>query len=169
MNAAFPPAAPAPMALRCPKCAADMTTYERSGIVVDQCRECRGIFLDRGELERLVDIESGTGWTGPRMTAPPPVDPRTLDPRYADSRPAGPPFADPRHGDPRYGDPRYGDPRQPGGAQPPASRDSSSAAYRPDWHGWDDDDRDDRRRDGRGAKPQKRRSILGELLEGLGD
>lgn len=164
MNAAFPPAAPAPMALRCPKCAADMTTYERSGIVVDQCRECRGIFLDRGELERLVDIESGTGWTGPRMTAPPPVDPRTLDPRYADPRPAGPPF-----GDPRYGDPRYGDPRQPGGAQPPAPRDSSSAAYRPDWHGWDDDDRDDRRRDGRGAKPQKRRSILGELLEGLGD
>jgi Zn-finger nucleic acid-binding protein len=24
---------------------------------VDQCTECRGIFLDRGELERLVDAE----------------------------------------------------------------------------------------------------------------
>jgi Zn-finger nucleic acid-binding protein len=55
-----------------------MATYERSGIVVDQCPECRGIFLDRGELERLVDIESGTGWTGPRMTVPP-TDPRLLD------------------------------------------------------------------------------------------
>ena len=34
-----------------------MRTYERNGVVVDQCTECRGIFLDRGELERLVDAE----------------------------------------------------------------------------------------------------------------
>ena len=36
-----------------------MRTYERSGVTVDQCTECRGIFLDRGELERLVDAEQG--------------------------------------------------------------------------------------------------------------
>ncbi|MGZ5307416.1 MAG: zf-TFIIB domain-containing protein, partial [Actinomycetota bacterium] len=30
------PAHPAPLALRCPKCAAEMVTYERSGIHVDQ-------------------------------------------------------------------------------------------------------------------------------------
>ena len=34
-----------------------MVTYERSGIHLDQCRECRGFFLDRGELEKLVDAE----------------------------------------------------------------------------------------------------------------
>ena len=34
-----------------------MRQYERSGVTVDQCLECRGIFLDRGELERLVDAE----------------------------------------------------------------------------------------------------------------
>ena len=34
-----------------------MRSYERNGVVVDQCTECRGIFLDRGELERLVDAE----------------------------------------------------------------------------------------------------------------
>jgi uncharacterized protein len=34
-----------------------MRTYERSGVAVDQCTECRGIFLDRGELERLIDAE----------------------------------------------------------------------------------------------------------------
>jgi Zn-finger nucleic acid-binding protein len=45
----------APMAMRCPKCAADMYRYERHGIVIDQCVDCRGIFLDRGGLERLVD------------------------------------------------------------------------------------------------------------------
>ncbi|MEO5965519.1 MAG: zf-TFIIB domain-containing protein [Candidatus Limnocylindrales bacterium] len=60
-------------ALRCPKCADEMVTYERSGVVVDQCRDCRGIFLDHGELERLVDAESGgAGWTGPQMAAPAP-------------------------------------------------------------------------------------------------
>ena len=37
-----------------------MRTYERNGVHVDQCTECRGIFLDRGELERLVDAE--TAW-----------------------------------------------------------------------------------------------------------
>jgi uncharacterized protein len=43
--------------LTCPKCAGQMRSYERNGVVVDQCTECRGIFLDRGELERLVDAE----------------------------------------------------------------------------------------------------------------
>lgn len=35
-----------------------MRTYERNGIVIDQCTGCHGIFLDRGELERLIGIES---------------------------------------------------------------------------------------------------------------
>ena len=34
-----------------------MRAYERSGVTVDQCGDCRGIFLDRGELERLIDAE----------------------------------------------------------------------------------------------------------------
>ena len=45
-------------AMTCPKCANAMRSYERNGIVVDQCTTCRGVFLDRGELERLVDAES---------------------------------------------------------------------------------------------------------------
>jgi Zn-finger nucleic acid-binding protein len=36
-----------------------MRTYERNGILIDQCEECRGIFLDRGELEQLLDAERG--------------------------------------------------------------------------------------------------------------
>ena len=46
------------MELTCPKCHGTMRTYERNGVHVDQCSECRGIFLDRGELEALVDAES---------------------------------------------------------------------------------------------------------------
>ena len=43
--------------LTCPKCGGEMRSYERNEVVVDQCTDCRGIFLDRGELERLVDAE----------------------------------------------------------------------------------------------------------------
>lgn len=43
--------------LVCPKCQGSMRSYERSGVTVDQCSECRGIFLDRGELERLIEAE----------------------------------------------------------------------------------------------------------------
>lgn len=46
--------------LTCPKCQGAMRTYERSGVVIDQCTECRGIFLDHGELERLVDAMTTT-------------------------------------------------------------------------------------------------------------
>jgi uncharacterized protein len=46
------------MELTCPKCHGTMRTYERNGVHVDQCTECRGIFLDRGELERLIDAEN---------------------------------------------------------------------------------------------------------------
>jgi uncharacterized protein len=56
------------MELTCPKCQGSMRTYERNGVHVDQCTECRGIFLDRGELERLVDAE--TAWHGGRPSAP---------------------------------------------------------------------------------------------------
>lgn len=31
--------------LTCPKCAGSMRAHERSGITIDQCTECRGIFL----------------------------------------------------------------------------------------------------------------------------
>ena len=57
------------MELTCPKCQGPMRTYERNGVHVDQCTECRGIFLDRGELERLVTAESH--WQGTAAAAPP--------------------------------------------------------------------------------------------------
>ncbi len=55
--------APVTVALVCPKCHGAMRTYHRSGITVELCEDCRGIFLDRGELERLIDTEGG-GWSG---------------------------------------------------------------------------------------------------------
>ncbi|MGL5826714.1 MAG: zf-TFIIB domain-containing protein [Nocardioides sp.] len=45
-----------------------MRTYERNNVHVDQCTECRGVFLDRGELERLMAAEAAYS---PSATPPP--------------------------------------------------------------------------------------------------
>jgi uncharacterized protein len=55
--------------MTCPKCQGEMRTYERNGVHVDQCNDCRGLFLDRGELERLVDAE-GSFYSEPSAPAP---------------------------------------------------------------------------------------------------
>lgn len=57
--------------LTCPKCQGSMRQYERSGITVDQCGECRGIFLDRGELDRLIDAENAGSAPAPAPTPTP--------------------------------------------------------------------------------------------------
>lgn len=45
-------------ALLCPKCTNIMSRYERNGVVIDQCSGCGGLFLDRGELEHLIQAEA---------------------------------------------------------------------------------------------------------------
>lgn len=51
--------------MQCPKCRGNMRTYERNGVHIEQCDNCRGIFLDYGELETLSRMES-------QYNAPPP-------------------------------------------------------------------------------------------------
>ena len=57
------------MQMSCPKCNGPMRQYERSGVTVDQCTECRGIFLDRGELEKLFEAEAN--WNRQQAAAQP--------------------------------------------------------------------------------------------------
>lgn len=63
------------MELTCPKCQGVMRTYERNNVHVDQCADCRGIFLDRGELEKLTAAESH--WQGTATAAPPTQHPQS--------------------------------------------------------------------------------------------
>ena len=89
--------------LICPKCQGRMRTYERSGVTVDQCTECRGIFLDRGELERLVDAEQGWQRSHPASRG------RYDDERERDRGPRFPtPFGDRDDDDDDYDRRRYG-------------------------------------------------------------
>lgn len=40
--------------MNCPRCLCPMFELDRDGITVDRCDRCRGIWLDRGELEKLL-------------------------------------------------------------------------------------------------------------------
>jgi uncharacterized protein len=58
-----------------------MKTVDRMGIHIDQCEGCRGIFLDRGELEQIVGAEQR--YTA--AAAPPPA--YQPDPGYGQAPP----------------------------------------------------------------------------------
>jgi Zn-finger nucleic acid-binding protein len=73
--------------LICPKCQGPMRTYERNSVTVDQCTDCRGIFLDRGELERLVDAEQG--WQRSHPASRDRDDARDYDRDRSRDRPSG--------------------------------------------------------------------------------
>ena len=55
----------------CPKCHGVMRSYERNGVHIEQCTDCRGLFLDRGELEHLVAAEASWSAAPPAPPAPP--------------------------------------------------------------------------------------------------
>lgn len=44
--------------IACPKCAAPMHTRRRNGVTIEQCVSCKGMFLDRGELEQFIGAEA---------------------------------------------------------------------------------------------------------------
>lgn len=41
--------------MKCPNDSATLVMSERSGVEIDYCPECRGIWLDRGELDKILD------------------------------------------------------------------------------------------------------------------
>lgn len=47
--------------MRCPLCEVPMKEIERQGVVIDICPECRGVWLDRGELDKLLAAEGSCG------------------------------------------------------------------------------------------------------------
>ncbi len=72
-NASGPPPASAPMA--CPVDGATLVMSERSGIEIDYCPTCRGVWLDRGELDKIIERNAEAGATPPQAQAPQPAPP----------------------------------------------------------------------------------------------
>jgi Zn-finger nucleic acid-binding protein len=54
--------------LHCPACRVDLVMSERHGVEIDYCPKCRGVWLDRGELDKILErggSELGGGAPGP--------------------------------------------------------------------------------------------------------
>ena len=41
--------------MKCPLCNVDLMMSERQGIEIDYCPQCRGVWLDRGELDKIIE------------------------------------------------------------------------------------------------------------------
>ncbi len=41
--------------LLCPACRVDLVMSERQGVEIDYCPQCRGVWLDRGELDKILE------------------------------------------------------------------------------------------------------------------
>lgn len=66
--------------MKCPVDGAELVMTDRAGVEIDYCPQCRGVWLDRGELDKI--IERSTLETPP----PPPVQTRQAPNRGYDDR-----------------------------------------------------------------------------------
>jgi Zn-finger nucleic acid-binding protein len=84
--------------MKCPVDSIDLVMTERSGVEIDYCPQCRGVWLDRGELDKIIDRAADSLGGAAQATArpaapapgiiPPPLyqnfEPRREQPRYDD-------------------------------------------------------------------------------------
>jgi Zn-finger nucleic acid-binding protein len=41
--------------MHCPSCIVELNITERQGVEIDYCPQCRGVWLDRGELDKIIE------------------------------------------------------------------------------------------------------------------
>lgn len=92
--------------MKCPTDGATLVMSERSGIEIDYCPDCRGIWLDRGELDKIVDRASR------EVTAEAPAQAQQAVPQQPVQQYSQPPQPQYVQQQPvqGYGQPQYGQP-----------------------------------------------------------
>jgi uncharacterized protein len=129
------------MQKNCPNDGVPLMEMVKNGVTIDVCPECKGVWLDRGELEKLINValEMEREYNAPRQPEQRQPDPRVQQP-------------------PQYGSPQHG--TQYGGSyERPRDYDDRSREYRStkDSDEWYDS------RDGR--DPRKKKSALGRIFD----
>ena len=41
--------------MNCPRCDVKLNESQRQGVAIDVCSQCRGVWLDRGELDKIIN------------------------------------------------------------------------------------------------------------------
>jgi Zn-finger nucleic acid-binding protein len=101
--------------MKCPVDSIELIMSERSGVEIDYCPQCRGVWLDRGELDKIIDraadLMGASAPAAPPQPSPPlahfPPPLYNVDPRHDDRR------YDDRRDRQRYDQSRYDDRRRP--------------------------------------------------------
>ncbi|MFT4189306.1 MAG: zf-TFIIB domain-containing protein [Aeromicrobium sp.] len=61
--------------MKCPIDEATLVMSERAGVEIDYCPTCRGVWLDRGELDKIIDRAVGEAKPSPAPTPAPQAAP----------------------------------------------------------------------------------------------
>ncbi|WP_282297787.1 zf-TFIIB domain-containing protein [Stenotrophomonas sp. PS02289] len=82
--------------MQCPVCTTQaLVMSERQGIEIDYCPQCRGVWLDRGELDKIIERSAAAAAPAPVRAAPPPPPPEV---RHRDTRHLGQQHYGDQHG-----------------------------------------------------------------------
>ena len=46
--------------MKCPACSNELKMADRQGVEIDYCPSCRGVWLDRGELDKIIERSAAT-------------------------------------------------------------------------------------------------------------
>ena len=82
--------------MQCPVCTTQaLVMSERQGIEIDYCPQCRGVWLDRGELDKIIERSAAAAAPAPVRAATPPPPPEV---RHRDTRHLGQQHYGDQHG-----------------------------------------------------------------------
>jgi Zn-finger nucleic acid-binding protein len=70
--------------VQCPVCDVTLQIAERQGIEIDYCPTCRGVWLDRGELDKIMERANSGGFAERGVSNAPYVEKRKNDHLYDD-------------------------------------------------------------------------------------
>lgn len=48
--------------MKCPICNVDLQMTERQNVEIDYCPQCRGVWLDRGELDKIIEKSESSNY-----------------------------------------------------------------------------------------------------------
>ncbi len=90
----------AAVGMPCPVCKVPLTMSERQGVEIDYCPQCRGVWLDRGELDKIIErsanenapapVAAPQAHQAPQQMAPPPSG--YANPGYGYTQPSKYPY-----------------------------------------------------------------------------
>ena len=96
--------------MNCPSDGTTLLMSERQGVEIDYCPQCRGVWLDRGGLDKILERAQAEAEALLASSAPAAAPQQPGYPQQPQVAP-DPGYGAPRHDAPRYDAPRYDTPR----------------------------------------------------------